>query len=1471
MSMAPQAIHSNLSRPHPTDSRLLQNLIKGEKIYIDNLAASSHSGYAAASALAAWGTSEAPDISKASQTLSEILASAADAQRTHVQALEGYRSALKDVLDREHSIRSVVRDRDILVGRLIKASKKKVSKKDSGLSQDEKMEKVNAAQRELHACEQVLASEEAALVGVKRRTFKEALTMRMKTMGDAGAAMVDAAKEAILLLDEFDTHGPLLQATGGGQYESMYADDGVETGAYDNQALDQAYYGGQQQPQGMPDQMQADKYGSPIAANGTNLTRDEQGRFHKHLQGPHLDSRNPQHFDGASVTPSQSASQVIDHDRSHVPLGQRYTSQFEDVEEQEGIPSDTDSEEDYRRAFIEPRMRMPAPHELGLAADTHHSFIPEGQAGQRGANGTAPPPPPRKDDGASQVPMPPMPSAPAFDVNQAGEYDQSQNADQGYNPNNTQYSSPRYSMSRRSGDSEGGYGHKRKSSNSLIGKMSRLFKTDIHNDAPDSDQRPGWNTRIAGNVEQGERRRSGFFRPSEPDSSDEEPDTRQVFRNVNQQRPGYPAIGGKGKLSSGSRILPGPQSNRIHDAEQAEIDRIRASVVGGGIGSSIKQPAAGEADSIRSTTTGTKKKKKKKKRPVAGSEIGTAPTRPSASYTISGDLSSLRGNSSADPPGLSRSSTMKSTSSKKKNRASTASSGLIGGNVFSPNAGKYGADSWIKKPASQMTAYEAVAMAGVVPKSAAPKDKPASTTTTTPAAVPSGSLSPTTAGAAAGNASRPASVMSGSAGKSAPLKSALKTPTLSRANSTSSAKDLSKSPKKASGSSNAATVAAPGLPAKSALRNDITQSIRAEPLPQPKMEPIPKAPAPVTSQPLPETVASQPAPAVQAAPVQAAPQAQAAPVASQPAAATSAPAASAAVTAPATETADPAAAPQAAGEAVPKAPQSVLSIEEDKGFDGTGRLDLSTDGAASAATQINTAPQAKAQMPKLDMPSSEPFSISFDGVNKVDGARRGSAVTMASNAEDGVVTPGAEQTYKAFIQEHGQSPSIERSGEATPIGTKSQPNGVTRLTDRKVKLEPSRVYGAGGPELSDTSSEEGSAVQAAEKNSKQAEGGAQKAAQVQASSALADPTHQPDPSLQSLSSAPVTSDASAPALSGTPAAPAKALNLAALAVPNKAPSETDSVVARRKSVRMAPDTKLPPDTPTDGGDFETPRGNEHGGQDPLAARGSQLRNRIAPLPSAPTKPTKEPGPIDLGAGRQPTGWTSRVRNNADSSDDEDADEDGYSSARKAFGSATRGWGEAMGTSKPKKKAGDAGSVRSKVSTKSKKGAAAGKRGSEVGGGSAVATPAAPQPSIGYVPTAPGSISSTLYTAKAPGSSVGAGASAPPPSSSMYSVTAPGSVVSGSVVPPSTSTAPASTPAATTIPQAPAQAPAPLTASNLNTLDSNKDRPNMPPVPVAPPAQGQSTISVPTAPPPAVSGKVSSSGGKGFFRRFKRNK
>ncbi len=39
---------------------------------------------------------------------------------------------------------------------------------------------------------------------------------------------------------------------------------------------------------------------------------------------------------------------------------------------------------------------------------------------------------------------------------------------------------------------------------------------------------------------------------------------------------------------------------------------------------------------------------------------------------------------------------MKSTSSKKKNRASIASTGLVGGNIFNPMRASSRADSWIK-------------------------------------------------------------------------------------------------------------------------------------------------------------------------------------------------------------------------------------------------------------------------------------------------------------------------------------------------------------------------------------------------------------------------------------------------------------------------------------------------------------------------------------------------------------------------------------------------------------------------------------------------------------------------------------------------------------------------------------------------------------------------------------------------------
>jgi len=199
----------NQPRTPATDSRALQSLIKAEKAYVDDLFQATSSARSAASSLLAWGMSETPDLEHASETVTRWLEEVARAQTTHAQALEGYRAALKDMLDREQAIRAIVRDRDILLNRVIKASKKKLSRREMVNGEEEHQGRLGEVQRELHACEQVLANETTALIGVKRRAFKEAFTMRMRSLGDTGAVMMDSARAVITYLDKFDANLPI--------------------------------------------------------------------------------------------------------------------------------------------------------------------------------------------------------------------------------------------------------------------------------------------------------------------------------------------------------------------------------------------------------------------------------------------------------------------------------------------------------------------------------------------------------------------------------------------------------------------------------------------------------------------------------------------------------------------------------------------------------------------------------------------------------------------------------------------------------------------------------------------------------------------------------------------------------------------------------------------------------------------------------------------------------------------------------------------------------------------------------------------------------------------------------------------------------------------------------------------------------------------------------------------------------------
>lgn len=155
-----------------------------------------------------------------SQRITQLLAACSDSQRSYLASLSAYRTSLKDVLEREANLRIVVRDREILVGRLIKLGNKKPG--DSAF--ESHANKLDEAQRELAACEgqcrsslQVireeteissesfagfLQNEESALSGVKRRIFREALSMRMRSMGELGKVMEQSANEATELLSQ---------------------------------------------------------------------------------------------------------------------------------------------------------------------------------------------------------------------------------------------------------------------------------------------------------------------------------------------------------------------------------------------------------------------------------------------------------------------------------------------------------------------------------------------------------------------------------------------------------------------------------------------------------------------------------------------------------------------------------------------------------------------------------------------------------------------------------------------------------------------------------------------------------------------------------------------------------------------------------------------------------------------------------------------------------------------------------------------------------------------------------------------------------------------------------------------------------------------------------------------------------------------------------------------------------------------
>ncbi|GAA5979913.1 hypothetical protein JCM10908_001463 [Rhodotorula pacifica] len=191
--------------PSLHDTRLLSNLLKTEKDTMQAFRQYTNTAATAGSALSAWSVADSADtgdLMDAAIRISQLLGNCTEAQRLYLHALSAYRVSLKEILARETALRTVVRDREILVNRLIKVGNKKPKE---GHEREHEL-KLEDAQRELQACETFLQEEEAALAHVKRLSFRESLNNRMKEMGHLARVMEDSAAEAVAILDSL--HGP---------------------------------------------------------------------------------------------------------------------------------------------------------------------------------------------------------------------------------------------------------------------------------------------------------------------------------------------------------------------------------------------------------------------------------------------------------------------------------------------------------------------------------------------------------------------------------------------------------------------------------------------------------------------------------------------------------------------------------------------------------------------------------------------------------------------------------------------------------------------------------------------------------------------------------------------------------------------------------------------------------------------------------------------------------------------------------------------------------------------------------------------------------------------------------------------------------------------------------------------------------------------------------------------------------------
>ncbi|KEP47253.1 hypothetical protein V565_162490 [Rhizoctonia solani 123E] len=222
------------------DNRLLTNLIKCEKEHHSALLGLLVRSHTSLAALSAYASTASPPVAQALRGCIQSFAAADEGLRGYAAALEGWKEELKEVKRVEDELKAVVKDKDILVGRLIKASKQKIptssiqagpapiptsSPSSSSLSfpmptsqpyqytptphaTQHINSKLAQAQRELQACEGHLAGKEAELAEVRRSAIAEGMARRCRAMADMGHVWRERGESGLGALHELSQEAP---------------------------------------------------------------------------------------------------------------------------------------------------------------------------------------------------------------------------------------------------------------------------------------------------------------------------------------------------------------------------------------------------------------------------------------------------------------------------------------------------------------------------------------------------------------------------------------------------------------------------------------------------------------------------------------------------------------------------------------------------------------------------------------------------------------------------------------------------------------------------------------------------------------------------------------------------------------------------------------------------------------------------------------------------------------------------------------------------------------------------------------------------------------------------------------------------------------------------------------------------------------------------------------------------------------